>query len=137
MRIGFTAAAPGFLNHLVKSLTGLCLLCLLASCSSNKQPTPEKILPLNNMKELVWDMLRADEYFLRKTQFDTLHKMDHENFRLYEQVFKAHGVDRKTFYNSWKWYQSHPTVFQTLLDSVDAVGTRQRNEANRRFGRPQ
>lgn len=114
----------------------LVLLFLFFACQQDKEPRQEKILPLNTMKELVWDLLRADEYYLRKTQFDSLHQLENENFRYYEQVFQAHGVERKSFYNSWKWYQSHPTVFQTLIDSVDALGTRQRNEANRRFARP-
>ncbi|TAF54359.1 MAG: DUF4296 domain-containing protein [Sphingobacteriia bacterium] len=116
----------------------LCLVCILFffACSHDRAKSNEKVLPVNTMKQVVWDMLRADEYYLRKTQFDSLHRLDQENFRYYEQVFRAHGVNRKQFYESWKWYQSHPTVFQLLIDSVDALGMRQRNEANRRFGAP-
>ncbi len=87
----------------------------------------KKILPLDTMKIIMWDMLKADEWYIRETIKDSTLKNKHENIRLYEQVFAIHGITRNQFYASYKYYESHPTEFKVLIDSVETSSNRIRN----------
>ena len=90
-----------------------------------KQKTVDKnVLPVNTMKLVMWDMLKADEWYTQTAIRDTLHKRLDENFQIYEQVFKIHHLTKAQFYTSYKFYEAHPDQFKTLIDSVLAVGDR-------------
>lgn len=75
------------------------------------------------MVSVVWDLLRADEflsaYVLPKDT--SLNKKD-ESARYYEEIFKLHQTNKKTFQKSFTFYQSHPTLMKQLLDSLNAKG---------------
>lgn len=102
------------------------LLCtlFLGACGSKK--IPKKIIPINEMKLVMWDMMKMDEYYVRITIQDTLHKLNQEQFRLYEQVFQSYKIRRQDFYKSYDFYQSNPIMFKILLDSVEAISNRQK-----------
>lgn len=101
------------------------LLCLgWMSCKSSADK--KKPLVLNTMKLIMWDMLKADEWYIRKTVKDSTLKNKKENIRLYEQVFALHNITRNQFYTSYKYYEAHPVEFKILLDSVDAFAHRER-----------
>ncbi len=102
---------------------GLFIL-LFSACGVKKMPA--EVLPINKMKFIMWDMMKMDEYYVRITIRDTLHKLDQEQFRLYEQVFNAYNITKQKFYKSYDYYQSNPVVFKTLLDSIDALSSRQK-----------
>lgn len=87
----------------------------------------KKILPLDTMKVIMWDMLKADEWYIRETVKDSTLKNKNENIRLYEQVFVIHGITRNQFYASYKYYESHPAEFKVLIDSVETSSNRIRN----------
>lgn len=92
----------------------------------HKKSGDKEILPINKMKGVMWDMIRADEWFTQ-TQFkDSLRKRTKENFELYEQVFKIHHTNKAQYYNSYKYYEAHPVVFKELIDSVNALAEREK-----------
>lgn len=84
----------------------------------------KKILPINSMKLVLWDMLKADEWYNQTTIKDTLHVRLKENFLYYEEVYKVHQINKDQFYNSYKFYETHPDQFKVLIDSVVAFGDR-------------
>ena len=45
---------------------------------------------------------------------------------LYQQVFLKYKTDKKTFYNSFTYYEAHPVLLKTLLDSAGNYGARQK-----------
>lgn len=71
-------------------------------------------------------MFKADELYVRINANDSLDKSQTGNLKLYDQVFKAYGISKNQFYNSYQYYQSHPDLYKTLIDSVDALSKRQR-----------
>jgi hypothetical protein len=77
------------------------------------------------MKLVVWDMMKADEWFVQTSIKDTLHLRKKENIQLYEEVFSIHKTSRKQFYNSYKYYQGHPDKFKVLMDSITALANRE------------
>ena len=100
-----------------------CCTVLIISCGTAGN---KKILPVNTMKTVMWDMMKADEWFVRTSQKDSLAKKKREDIRVYEQVFAVHRITRKQFYNSYKFYETHPVALKELLDSVDALSGRER-----------
>lgn len=101
-----------------------CLICFAMACTGDK--IPKTVLPIKDMSAIMWDMMKMDEYFIRITAKDSLNKLAKENIRMYEQVFKSYGINRKTFYSSYAYYESHPQHYKVLIDSIDALSNRQR-----------
>ncbi len=80
------------------------------------------------MRKLVWDVLKADEYYIRISVKDTIAPFQTGNLKLYDQVFKSYGITKEQFYFSYKYYESHPLQFKELIDSVDAIAKFQRKQ---------
>lgn len=110
-------------NYLIISLS--ILVFAAYSCNSDKQS--KEPLPIDQMKVVMWDMLKADEFYIRLTTNDTAKKYQKENLRLYDQIFRSYGISKEKFYSSYKFYESHPNLFKELIDSVENLSKRQRN----------
>jgi len=108
----------------MKKLVVFIFILLLTACSSGDE-MPKGILPISKMKTVIWDMSLADamasqKYILNK---------DSQRIMvtgLYSKIFSLQKIDKATFYKSFAYYEAHPTVLQTLFDSVNAYGTRQK-----------
>lgn len=101
----------------------------LLSCRSSSQ---KDVLPVNSMKQVMWDMMKADEWFARTSMKDTLAKKKREDIRLYEQVFAIHHITREQFYTSYRYYETHPESLKELLDSVEALSTREQQKLSQK-----
>lgn len=112
----------------MKRIAGVCIFFCLAgmmmtACSSSQG---KDILPVDSMKVVMWDMLKADEWYMHLSQQDTTLKKKREDIRLYEQVFLIHGITREQYYKSYRYYETHPVKFKQLLDSVDQLASREK-----------
>jgi hypothetical protein len=105
-----------------------CSFLLIAACKQTDRANP---VPFNTMRHLMLDIMKADEHFIRVSLKDTLQKMQDDNFRLYDQLFKSYGVTKEQFYTSYKYYESHPAAFKVLIDSMDATIISERNKTNK------
>lgn len=108
------------------------LLTVLFSCSSPND-IPTGILTINEMKPIVWDMLRAgglaEVQITRKDSVIILKK----NTDLYQQVFRIYHISKEDFYKSYEYYQQHPDRNKILMDSVIQYANRQRQELFKTF----
>ncbi|WP_026770690.1 DUF4296 domain-containing protein [Asinibacterium sp. OR53] len=109
-----------------------CLALLLAGCSDNKP----KVIPVNTMKKVVWDMMKADELFARERLKDSTMQKKREDIRLYEQVFSIHHITREQFYQSYRYYETHPVQFKELLDSVESLSTKEQQQLSKKRAIP-
>jgi hypothetical protein len=100
------------------------LLLMLFACSSGKQ---QKHLEPDKMKLVMWDMIKAGEWHTQKIINDTLIRKSREETRLYAQVFAIHGITKDQFFDSYRYYEAHPVIFKTLVDSIEAYGNREKN----------
>jgi tRNA/tmRNA/rRNA uracil-C5-methylase (TrmA/RlmC/RlmD family) len=105
--------------YLIGIIGLICLAC-------NKKSKDNQVLPINSMKLIMWDMMKADEWFVQTTIKDTQHLRKKENIELYEQVFAIHNTSRKQFYNTYKFYQTHPDQLKILIDSITAFSNREK-----------
>ncbi|OYZ01185.1 MAG: hypothetical protein B7Y37_07790 [Sphingobacteriia bacterium 28-36-52] len=103
---------------------GLYFFVLAIACTGEKMP--KQVIPINDMSKIMWDLMKVDEYFIRITVKDSLNKLAKENIRLYDQVFRSYGIERKKFYDSYAYYTAHPEQYKVLIDSMEAISTKQR-----------
>ncbi len=101
------------------------LLFAFASCS--QRPVPAGIIAPDQMKKVVYDILKADEYVNNFVSKDTAVNVKMKRSIVYEQVFTLHNTNRKEFYTSYKYYQEHPDIQKTLFDSLLATANRDRS----------
>jgi len=93
---------------------------------SCRNETKTAIIPVDTMKLIMWDMMKADEWFNRKIVQDTNSIRNKEDVKMYEMVFKVHGVTRERYFASYRYYEGRPVSFKRLLDSLDALANRER-----------
>ena len=98
-------------------------LVLLVSCNNG---TPRNVLPVNTMKVVMFDMLKADEWYARKLVGDTLMLRLKEDIPLYEQVFAVHKLTKKEFFESYYYYEAHPIAYKELVDSLESYANKQK-----------
>src|SRR5688572_18470335 len=101
---------------------------LYAACANNSE-IPKEIVPQAKMEKIMWDMLQADRFandFIDKPG-DTIDNKA-EKFKVYQQVFKVHGITREEFLKSYKFYLSRPDITRTMFDSISAQAERRRAE---------
>jgi hypothetical protein len=103
------------------------MLLIISVLACKKKSDDAKILAINDMKTIIWDMTLADEWFNQISNTDSLHKNRKMNIQLYEQVFTSHNITKKNFYTSYQYYQLHPDKMKILIDSVCAYGDRINN----------
>lgn len=85
----------------------------------NKNSIPREIIPQKKMQEVLWDMMRADQflndYILNK---DTSLDKAEERLKIYNKVFSIHQISREKFNKSFTYYKSHPSLFKVMMDSI-------------------
>jgi len=106
------------------------LLLLVGCCIYSCKPKREKKLALNTMKEVMWDIVCADEWFAEEVARDSMLKHSN-NFAKYQQVFDIHKVTEEDFSATFDYYQQHPDEFKILIDSVQLYGSRKRDMIRR------
>jgi len=109
---------------MIKSTSILVIIVyfLALSCSS----TPKHVLPVNTMKVVMFDMLKADDWYARIIVGDTLMQRVKEDIPLYEQVFAVHKLTKKEFFDSYHYYEAHPVAYKELLDSLESYANNQK-----------
>ena len=107
----------------------LCILLLAVGCSE-KDNVPSGVIGKEQMGDIIWDMMQADQYaanYLIKDSSKVNVKM--ETLKLYEEVFRLHKVTRDEFRKSFQFYQDHPDITRTLFDTLIARGNRLRSDS--------
>jgi hypothetical protein len=94
------------------------LCCFFLACSSKKD-IPSTILTQKEMKEVIWDMMRADQYlgnyvFTR----DSSVNRTSESLLFYQRIFKLHNITKDRFMESFNWYRARPVLFKSIMDSI-------------------
>jgi hypothetical protein len=96
-----------------------CILLILASFLSCSEKEQEKnVLPENEMREVMWDMMRADQYVSAFLPKDSANNKKDQSTRLYEEIFHIHKITREEFKTSFDYYSSRPDLFRPIIDSL-------------------
>ena len=110
----------------MKNIIKLSICCLLIiSCSpSRKEATT---IELDKMKLVVWQLMKADEFYIRSSAADSSVIRNKKNVQYYQQIFDLYKIDRVQFYKDIEFYESHPIEFKILMDSVNELSKREKN----------
>jgi hypothetical protein len=101
----------------MKFLPGI-LLLLISFFSCSEKEHKKDILPENEMREVMWDMMRADQYVAAFLLKDSTYSKRNESIRLYEEIFRIHKITREEFKVSFDYYSSRPDLFRPIIDSL-------------------
>src|SRR4051812_36808023 len=94
------------------------LVFIFIGCS--EPVVPKGIMEPGKMEDIVYDLLKADEYLNNFRAKDATGSTKMKRSILYAQIFKLHNTSRKEFYTSFRYYQQHPDIQKTLFDSLYA-----------------
>ncbi len=115
----------------MKHLSILIAIGFLMACS-RQNDIPNDVMSIDTMKTIVWDMAHADALAQNLYKKDT-GSIQLKKMALYQKVFTIHNIDKKTFYNSYDYYQLHPDKNKILMDSVANYANRIRGDAFKRL----
>jgi len=79
---------------------------------------PKDVIPQNQMRKIMWDLMRADAYVTDFVMKDSTRDKKIESTKLYEKIFDIHGITREAFKKSLAFYQSRPDLFKAVSDSL-------------------
>ncbi len=98
------------------------VLVTLVACGP-KGDVPKGILPKEKMEDVMWDMLRADEfvkeYMLAR---DTSLRDTAEYIKMYERIFRLNKTNREQYAESFTYYRTHPKLMREIMDSLNVRG---------------
>ena len=109
----------------------LCMI-IFVGCSSPDE-TPSGIISADEMKPLIWDVMKAQNLAQQMAKRDSTLNDSIETVRLTEKVFNIYKINKEEFKKSYDWYIKHPTVLKEIFDSL--YFQKQRN--NSEFQRPE
>ena len=103
-----------------------CILIIFISAFffSCQESTPFGIIKPSKMKEILWDVLKADALSHEIVKSDPSKSLSDENIRLTKKVFLIHNITEEQFQKSYSYYIQHPDKMKTMLDSLNAEQVR-------------
>lgn len=103
-------------------------ILFLAACAG-KDNVPVGIIQKDTMRNILWDMIQADQYaklYLVKDSC-TINVKD-ETIKLYQQVFQIHHTTKDDFDKSYKYYLAHQDLNKLIFDSLSTQILRDRHQ---------
>ncbi|MEX6689324.1 DUF4296 domain-containing protein [Danxiaibacter flavus] len=109
---------------MVKRVSVFCMLLLFFSCA-DKERVPKGIIPPEQMKMIVWDLMRVDEPAYKLKLDSSINTITNKQMVMYKTVFAIHKISRDEFYKSYAYYEAHPDLHKEMLDSLQTYANRQ------------
>ncbi len=111
----------------------LSLLVFIFFSCTQADTIPKEIIEKPRMQELIWDMIRADVFLSDYSgKGDTAFNRVAESISFYQKVLTIHNTTKDEFKKSLIWYQQHPKVMKTILDTLQG----RNNKIMQERGRP-
>ena len=79
---------------------------------------PKDVIPQNQMRKIMWDLMRADAYVSDFVMKDSTRDKKTESAKLYEKIFDIHATSWEAFKKSLSFYQDRPDLFKVISDSL-------------------
>ena len=89
---------------------------------------------INEMKPIIWDMLRAGALAESQYPRDTAAQKK-ERLKQYNNVFLVHHLTKDQFYHSYGYYMAHPDKNKILMDSVNSYAEQSRQNKYKKLTR--
>lgn len=112
------------------------LLCLLIFACRQGVEAPKTVLPAEEMKPLLWDVIRAQNLSRQLARKDSTLDEKTETKELTQKVFGFHKVTEEQFNRSYDWYIKHPDILREMLDSLYTQEQRKVSDSQHNSGHP-
>lgn len=104
----------------------------IAACSRSR--VPSNIIQPHEMGNMLFEISMAEEFVNSFIAKDSSRDKEVEIRKEYQKIFLLHKVKEEQFKKSYEFYRSHPAIFKTMMDSLNARAQRTRNELYREAG---
>lgn len=104
----------------------------VAACSRSR--VPSDIIQPHEMGNMLFEISMAEEFVNSFVAKDSSRDKDVEIQKEYQKIFLLHNIKEEQFQKSYAFYRSHPDIFKTMMDSLNARAQRERNELYREIG---
>lgn len=95
------------------------LIAILTASCGKKNDIPGGIMDQKKMREVLWDMMRADQFLTDYVMnIDSTASRSKKSYALYSQVLALHEINQETFRESFYYYRSHPELMKVIMDSI-------------------
>ena len=108
----------------MKNIFFLIVLSLFISCLG-KNKVPSEIIKQDEMKKILWDVIRAQALSTAIARRDSTVNEVAETKVLTQKVFEIHKITSTAFNQSYTWYTNHPDMMRTIFDSLNAQNQRE------------
>lgn len=105
------------------------VICLFVMSCQDKD-RPRNMVPFDKMKVVLYQLMKADEYYTRNVSTDTAMQLESKNIQFYKQIFEMNKVDRNDFYLTLTYLQKRPLEFKELMDSAYELSKREKLQLN-------
>jgi len=103
----------------MRKLFLILLISPFALACSDKSEVPKGILSRQKMQEVMWDIIRAEEFLNGFVIYkDTAIDKIAESQKWYTKIYQLHKITKKDFDKSYSYYQDHPVLMKQILDSL-------------------
>jgi hypothetical protein len=102
---------------MIKRFFFLIIPVIIVSCYSVEKK-PADIIKPDKMKEILWDVMRAQTLAQETSLKDSGISLPVEINQLSKEIFKMHKVDSSRFVKSYNWYVKHPEALKVIFDSL-------------------
>ncbi len=103
-------------------------LCGMMACHTVTDP-PAQLIPASKMESVLWDYLKADAYaadVLKK--FNPALDDTFKNMKMQQAIFDHYHISSRQFYDSYRYYYSHPEMMMNILDSIESKQNREKRK---------
>lgn len=111
--------------RIARGLIWLLFSILLISCRNNK--VPSDIIQPDEMGKILFEISMAEEFVNSYVAKDSSRNKEIEIQQEYQKIFLLHKISEPQFKKSYEFYNAHPAIFKTLMDSLNDRGQRSRN----------
>jgi hypothetical protein len=96
---------------------------------------PKNIISQNDMRKIMWDLMRADAYVNDFVIRDSTRDKKAESAVFYEKIFAIHSTTEEAFKRSMAFYETRPDLLKVITDSLRS--DEKRVETYQDFKKPQ
>ncbi|MBS1642171.1 MAG: DUF4296 domain-containing protein [Bacteroidetes bacterium] len=114
---------------MIKKIIFIGIIISTTACKNNSQ----KILPIDTMKVVMFDLLSAEELNNMIIAKDTLQKNKKLNLQFYREALEKHHISKEAFFNSYKYLETKPDKMKLLFDSLAIYAERMKQKETKRL----
>ncbi|MBS1748365.1 MAG: DUF4296 domain-containing protein [Bacteroidetes bacterium] len=111
----------------MKYILLLLYFLLIFACRQN-DVIPNSVIPPDEMGKILFEANMAEEFVNSYVMKDRSKNKETEMKREYEKIFFIHNITEQQFKKSYDFYRSHPEIYKSLMDSLDAKAQRKRSD---------